>query len=178
MILPNVRKLATEKMGLAFDGVQTHPLANMLMPTEPLSKEESSFLQESTDQVYQTFLERVAEGRNMTIDDVHQVAQGRVWTGEKALELGLVDSLGNLEDAIALAAEAADLSDYKLKAYPFKKETLLDKLVQGLMESEDLGGTMQLKDQEIRSLKLFNDARQIIADPSPQARLPFQIKYY
>ena len=70
---------------------------------------------EGVEQVYTTFLERVAIGRNMTLEEADEVAQGRVWTGKEALENGLVDSLGSLEDAINIAADLAEIEDYRIR---------------------------------------------------------------
>jgi protease-4 len=92
-------------------------------PYEPMTKDFYNVTKEGIERVYTTFLNRVAEGRNMTYDQVDEVAQGRVWTGKEALEVGLVDELGSLDDAIAVAAELAELDSYKTSNYPrYKKD--------------------------------------------------------
>jgi protease-4 len=78
---------------------------------------------EGVDNIYKTFVGKVAKGRNMTFDEVHKVAQGRVWSGTQALEQGLVDELGGLDRAVALAASLAEVKTYKVKNYPsYEKE--------------------------------------------------------
>ena len=90
-----------------------------------ISPEEGQLIQESVDDIYETFLKRVSEGRGMSRDEVHEIAQGRVWLGSKGKEIGLVDVMGGLNDAIAAAAEKANLGDtYRTSEYPRVKEPL------------------------------------------------------
>ncbi|MDK1024741.1 MAG: signal peptide peptidase SppA [Gammaproteobacteria bacterium] len=110
-ILPNLTD-SMDSLGIHSDGVGTTPLSsatNLLQPINPIFK---SAVQQSIEKGYRMFIELVAKGRNMTVEEVDRIAQGRVWAGETALELGLVDALGNLDDAIAAAAELADVEDY------------------------------------------------------------------
>jgi protease-4 len=85
---------------------------------KPLNEVERRFVQSDVDTIYNTFLSRVAEGRNMSMANVDSIGQGRVWMGEKALQLGLVDKLGNLQDAINCAARMAKIDEYQLREYP------------------------------------------------------------
>jgi protease-4 len=87
-----------------------------------LTADERAYIESVIDKIYDTFLGRVSEGRNMTKEQVHEVAQGRVWTGVMAKEIGLVDELGGLEKAIDIAAEEAGLENYKLREYPRAKD--------------------------------------------------------
>lgn len=110
--VPNIEGTLAE-IGIATDGVGT---TEMISPAlvKPLPEKVGNILQSNIENGYQRFLNIVAEGRGMTIEQVDEVAQGRVWTGEKAHELGLVDHLGNLDQAIGAAVELANLSDYKV----------------------------------------------------------------
>lgn len=114
--------------GIAGDmGINAEQVSTNTSPTysafEPLTVEFHDYVKGSIDDIYKTFVKHVAEGRNMTFEQVDEIGQGRVWTGEEALEIGLVDSLGNLEDAIAEAASLAELTEYKTTEYPrFKKD--------------------------------------------------------
>ena len=113
---------------------------------------------------YKVFVNRVAEGRHMSFDEVHQIARGRVWTGADALEIGLVDQIGTLDDAVAYAAELAGdptLANWNVKAYPAPPTT-----IETLMNS--MGGN-----QEDYSIKAIY---QKIKEPRIVARLPYEIK--
>lgn len=99
------------KVGVYSDGVGTTPLAGAFNIMRPLTPEAKDIIQQSIESGYTQFLELVAENREMTVEDVDKIAQGRVWVGEKAKELGLVDHLGTFEDAVAAAARAADIED-------------------------------------------------------------------
>ena len=100
-----------DAIGVHSDGVGTTPLADAFDPTRGLSETAAALIQTAIEDGYRKFLERVAESRGMTTEDVDKIAQGRVWAGETAKELGLVDHLGSLEDAIAAAAKRVDLAD-------------------------------------------------------------------
>lgn len=103
------------RLGISTDGIGTTKLAGALRVDRPLSPLASNVLQQSVDNIYQRFLAIVAEARQSTPEQVHSVAQGRVWTGTAAQELGLVDNLGSLDDAIAAAADKAELTDYQIE---------------------------------------------------------------
>lgn len=102
-------------LGIHSDGVGTTELADFYQLSRPMSPQAKQVIQSGVNHVYDRFLTLVAEARNQSTDQVHAVAQGRVWTGEKALELGLVDKLGNFQQAIAAAAEAAGLETYEVE---------------------------------------------------------------
>ncbi|MCR9279061.1 MAG: signal peptide peptidase SppA [Pseudomonadaceae bacterium] len=109
-IVPTLNESASS-IGIETDGVGTTPLSGSQSLLSPMTEEFASVLQSSVEHGYQRFLNLVARGRDMTPEAVDEIAQGRVWLGERALELGLVDSLGDLEDAIEVAAEIAELGD-------------------------------------------------------------------
>lgn len=117
-----------DSIGIHVDGVGTSPLAGALDPTRPLSPMAASLIQGSVEDGYRKFLALVAEGRGMTVEEVDKVAQGRVWAGSTAFELGLVDHLGDLKGAVASAAELAGLEEGAYRVYrvqpvlePFEK---------------------------------------------------------
>jgi len=128
-LLWNAEGLFEEKLGITFDAVSTSPYADMFVPSNPLEPAERQLLGESIDQTYETFLDRVAAGRDMDTSAVHDIAQGRVWSGEDAKEVGLVDTTGSLADAIAIAGAAADMGDgpYRTRLLP-RKKTFFERL--------------------------------------------------
>ena len=115
--LPNASELA-EQWGISSYTLSTHERSATYSPLRPLSDTFRAELTEGIEQTYQTFLERVASGRSMSIESVDAIAQGRVYLAPKALELGLVDEIGTLDDAINKAAELAAIDEFKLREYP------------------------------------------------------------
>ena len=119
--IPNMSKLAGE-MGINAEQVSTNKGASYSV-FEPLTPEFHDYIKGGIDDIYKTFVNHVAQGRGKTFDEIDAIAQGRVWTGKEALTNGLVDELGNLDDAIAHAATLAELTEYKTKDYPrYKKD--------------------------------------------------------
>lgn len=118
-------ELLKDKMGLSFDEIRFHKNANWLNPTSPITPEQRMAFTYFIESFYDTFVNRVAESRNRTFDEIHAVAQGRVWSGEDALEIGLVDHLGGLDTALARAAYLANLEEYSIKVLP-REKTLLE----------------------------------------------------
>ena len=116
----NVGPFFDSKLGITHDQVSTSPFADMFSGFSDLSPAERDLMQRSTDQTYEQFLELVAEARDMTVQEVDAIASGRVWTGEDALDIGLVDELGGLERALELAAEQAGLEadNYRIRRVP------------------------------------------------------------
>lgn len=124
-VIPNISKLAGN-IGINAEQVSTNKGANYSV-FEPMSEDFRAVTTEGVEQVYNTFLDRVSNGRNMSFSAVDSIAQGRVWSGVEAKKIGLVDDLGNLEDAIAAAAELAEITDYKIRNYPDYKLDLEDR---------------------------------------------------
>jgi protease IV len=117
-IMPNMQNFFKNKLGVTFDGVKTATYADALTITRPLTEQEKKIIQKEIDLIYSDFKARVAEGRKKDSAFIDSVAQGRVWTGERAMHLGLVDKLGNINDAINCAAGLAKLKEYTLREYP------------------------------------------------------------
>jgi protease-4 len=120
-ILPNMQKFFNGKLGITFDGVKTGKYADLGDVSRPLNPEERAILQAQVNQGYDDFTKAVATGRKKSQEYINSIGQGRVWTGEQAIKIGLVDRLGNINDAIASAAKKAKLKDYNLVAYPEQK---------------------------------------------------------
>lgn len=121
-LVPDASGLLTDKLGLRFDVVKTNDAADFGAMNRPFNVAESAAMQQYVERGYALFLKRVAEGRKMKVEQVDSIAQGRVWTGNQALKIGLVDDLGSLQDAIAYAAKKANLVDYQVGCYPLPLE--------------------------------------------------------
>lgn len=175
MMFPNMTELMNDKLGVNFDEVKTHPMAVGISPFKDLNDMEKTILQNGTEDVYETFLKRVADGRGMTRDEVHAVAQGRVWTGEKALELGLVDIIGGIDDAVRVAGEMAGISAYTTKSYPSITKTFMEQVLEGIAQSEKMTQVFApgLDQTDMEMLSQYREVKNLLLDGSPQARLPF-----
>lgn len=123
-IVPNMQSFMKNKLGITFDRVKTATYADALTVTRPLTVAEKAIIQNEVDRIYADFKNRVAEGRKMAPAVVDSIAQGRVWTGEDALRLKLVDAMGGLDRAIQSAAAMAKLEDYSIREYPDPKTPL------------------------------------------------------
>lgn len=140
-VIPNFSDLATNKLGLKFDEVKTNRNALFGSQARMMNEEELTFLQGAITRGYHLFRQRVADGRKMTVDQVEQIAQGHVFTGEDALKIKLVDELGGLNKAIAKAAALAKTNSYYTQGYPAPRE-FFDQLLQ---ESTDNGSYLDGK---------------------------------
>ena len=140
-VIPNFSDLATNKLGLKFDEVKTNRNALFGSQARMMNEEELTFLQGAITRGYHLFRQRVADGRKMTIDQVEQIAQGHVFTGEDALKIKLVDELGGLNKAVAKAAALAKTNSYYTQGYPAPRE-FFDQLLQ---ESTDNGSYLDGK---------------------------------
>ena len=173
-MIPNFSQLA-DNIGINAEQVGTNKQSLGYSPFEPMTDEFHNYAKESIEGIYKTFVERVASGRNMSFAQVDSIGQGRVWTGKEALQNGLIDELGNLEDAIKLAAELAEIEDYRTTDYPrytkdfkdaFKPFSISTKAKENLLK-EELG----LENYNIyKSIKQFSELKGV------QARLPFIIE--
>lgn len=124
-MIPNAEKLG-DKIGITSHQIGTHINSVGMSLFTPLSENEKKYLTENIEFIYHTFLERVAKGRNMTTEEVHEVAQGRVWTGTMALQHKLVDKLGSLDEAIQFAANKVGVENYKVTTHPTYKIKFAD----------------------------------------------------
>ena len=117
-MFPNMEELLTDKLGLDFDMVKTNKFADMGTLARPFNSDERAAMQNYINNGYKLFVKRCAEGRGMSVEAIEKIAEGRVWTGATAKELGLVDELGGLDKAIEIAAQKADVEAYSLLTYP------------------------------------------------------------
>ena len=122
-IFPNIGGL-TDKLGIKFDNVKTNKYSDFGATYRPMNTEERAILQRYINNGYELFTKRCAEGRNMNIDSLKAIAEGRIYSGTDAMQLGLVDEMGGLEEAIAFAAKKANISNYTLKYYPSVKSLI------------------------------------------------------
>lgn len=172
-VIPNMEKFFNNKLGITFDGVKTSPDAGMMTVTRPLTAAQKRYFQNSVDTTYYQFKSRVASGRDKSIDYVDSIAQGRVWSGRKAVQLGLVDRIGGIDDAIAAAAAKAKIKDYRLREYPGKQnffEMLFDDNKDQKKETmirEELG------EEAYNTYSSVKNIKQSIG--SAQARMPFEV---
>lgn len=136
---PNIAGL-NSKLGLTYDGVKTNKMSDAVDYNRAFTPEERNLLQTYVNRGYELFVKRCADGRSMQPDAIKAIAEGRVWTGEDAKRLGLVDELGGLNDAIKIAAGKAKLDNYSIKSYPEKEDffTTLMKDFNGSIESRFL----------------------------------------
>jgi protease-4 len=179
-MFPNIEKGMNE-LGVHVDTVQSGPFATLMSIYHHKSEEELSLMQGYVDTIYEGFLDRVSVGRSLTREQVHEIAQGRVWSGTSALELGLVDQLGHLEDAIAVAAEAIDV-EYWYVDYREPEGTYLDELTAQALGNEDYpvaqipGGKIFSVPESLQPLLQAVERNAAMLDkPGVYARLPYSL---
>ncbi|MEM8769568.1 MAG: signal peptide peptidase SppA [Pseudomonadota bacterium] len=153
---------ALETVGVTSDGVGTTPLSGAADPFSGLSDDMAAILQLNTEHTYSQFVNLVARGRNMAPEAVDAIAQGRVWTGARAKALGLVDDLGGLDDAVAIAAELADLESWRtepLRAVPSPREMLLSSLggIESELKASGFGRVWSVLNEAEAMLKILTD---------------------
>lgn len=170
-IIPNMQGFFKDKLGITFDGVKTSPHSD-LTTIQPLDDKQKEFFQNGIERTYNQFKHRVADGRKKDVNYVDSIAQGRVWSGSDGLRIGLVDKIGNLDDAIACAARMAKLTDYGTREYPESGSWLQNLLNKKRTEpeaaiKEQLGEDYYKTFQQLMKIKEMTQ--------SVQARLPYDI---
>ncbi len=170
-MIPNLNNLLTDKIGINFDNVSTNEHSDMPTITRKMTPFELNLIQNQVESVYKTFLLHVAEGRKKTVSDVNSIGRGRVWSGIDANKIGLVDTLGGLNEAVKLAASKAGVENYRIKELPKLKDTFEEILknfsvrIQNAILKSRLGDTYELYekfDHECRMRGIY-------------ARMPFYI---
>lgn len=171
-MFPDMSELLTNKVGLHFDVVKTNKYADFGDQSRPINEDEAKKLQAYINNGYDLFTRRVAEGRGISQDSVKVIAEGRVWTGEQAKKLGLVDELGNLQDAIKVAAKLAKTKEYNVATYPETKSML-----SSLFGEQDETDYMDIKIQQMMGdyAGAYRILRQLNHWNPVQARLPYDI---
>lgn len=173
-MVPSFQRALKNKLGVTIDGVTTNKHSDAGGALRPLNAEELEVYQNFIDEFYGIFTQRVADGRGMEQSAVDEIGQGRVWAGADALKIGLVDALGNMDEAIAKAAELAKLDNYKVTYYPKKKDfwtTLMEKTsgdnnIQAVIRQE-------LGDQYY----IYQGLQQLKNAEGVQALMPMQIQF-
>ena len=170
---PNIKGLLNNKIGLTVDVAKTNENADFGSITEPLTPFQYAKLQEMVAKTYDNFTKRVAEGRNLRQSYVDSIGQGRVWAGADAIELGLVDQLGDLEDAIAYAAKQVQISDdYKVTEMP-KQKDFFTRLLESMNKTDELDVAMKQKMGVYYNY--FQGLENLQKNTGIQARLPFDL---
>ena len=169
-VIPNAEKFLKNKVGITFDRVKTGQYADAPSATRALTVTEQRFLQAGVDSVYHTFKSRVAAGRQKSVDYIDSIAQGRVWTGADAINVGLVDKIGTLNDALASAAKMAKLKGYTIKKYPESK-SFIEEFFEGYKNEVKTKAIQQeLGLEQWQVLQHIKSMKQLMGQP--QARLP------
>lgn len=176
-MLPNAQKLANEKLGVNFDTVRTHQHAITMSPYLDMSPDQKAMVQSETDAVYDQFLTIVSNGRGMTIEETHEIAQGRVWTGMAGKEIGLVDVIGDLEDAVKIAGDMAGLDKWKIKEYPSIKKEWYEDLIKGLNKGSSTRALIPNDDLSRTLIKDYSELKSILEMEGPQCRIPYLYKF-
>jgi protease-4 len=170
-ILPNMQKAFADKLGINIDTVNSNKHSDVGTPFRPVSKDEFTYIQSGVEQVYETFISRVAEGRNTTTALVDSIGQGRVWSGADALKINLVDEIGGTNDAITYAAKMAKITDYKIEEMPKRK----DPFSMLLGNKEDDMETRLIKKNLGEQYMFLDMIKKVVNLKGVQARLPYDI---
>lgn len=173
-VIPDFSKFFSNKLGITFDRVKTNKHSDYISVTRPLTPYEEKVITNDVERIYEVFVGHVSEGRSMQTAEVDSIGQGRVWSGVDGLRIGLVDNTGGLNEAIAVAASMANLTDYRITSLPAQKDPITQLI-------DDLSG----KPSETRLMKelgalypLVKELRQISGMEGIQARLPFIMNMY
>ncbi len=174
-MIPHTGDLFKKHLGITFDRIKTNEYADMGNPNRPLRKQERELIEEQIDSVYQQFLQRVADGRDMEKKMVDSLARGRVWSGKDAERIGLVDEMGGLEDAIAHASDKAGLEDPERIAYP-ERESPFKEFLESFKSSSSsklLEGTIG---RDLRFYRKYRYLRSVLDMKGIQMRMPYHIE--
>ena len=170
-MLPDASKLLQEKIGITIDHVNTNKNSSLTPPFEAMSDGWKDYFNTNVNDVYTTFISHVAEGRNMTVEAVDAIAQGRVWLGSDAINIGLVDELGGLSRAIEVAAETANIEKYQITTFPKPKDpyTQIMEMFSGDDYEANMAAKLGVLYQYYETLTYLNETSGV------QARLPYYI---
>ncbi len=170
-MFPDVEGLI-KKVGLAFDQVGTNRFSDFGEFTRPMRDDEKEIMQTYVNNGYELFLKRCSEGRNIPVDSIAKIAEGRVWTGNQALKIGLVDEIGGIDKAIEEAAKLAELSDYQLEKLP-KKTDFFESFI---FNQKQLFIQEGMKEYLGEDYKIVETLKKIKEQDYIQARLPYDLK--
>lgn len=171
-VIPNMQTFFKNKLGVTFDGVKTGPYADAGGIYRPLNDKEKRLVQANVNMIYSQFKQRVADGRKKDTAYVDRIAQGRVWTGLRAKDIGLIDRFGGIDDAIKSAASMAKLADYSIREYPASK-SIFEELF-GKADPLNYAEKMKAELGE-ENYKIYLEMKRVKEmSNTVQARLPFQ----
>ncbi len=174
-LMANLNDLVQNKLEIHYDTITTSPHALSFNPMKDFSEKEHEYFQELVEQTYDRFVNLVAGSRNMSYEEIHELAQGRIWLAEDALHSGLIDQIGGLHDAIELSASLAGIEEYRLRTYPQIKDPFLRFL------EELTGESFSLEEVALKKLsktyRELSTLQQLKNKEGLQAIMPFQIIY-
>jgi protease-4 len=169
--IPNIGELLNDKLGITTDVVKTNKNSDLLTLTRPMTEHERAMMQATIEEGYDLFISHVAEGRGMTKEQVDEIGQGRVWSGENAKEIGLVDEFGGLQDAIKLAAEMEGFEDYRTVSLPALPNPLEEMFKMGA----DNVRVKILKNELGENYRYYEYLKKVSEMNGIYARLPYDI---
>ena len=173
-MFPDVSGLLTDKLGLKFDQVKTNKYSNFGTSSRPFNEEEMQYLTNMIDRGYKTFTKRVSDGRKIPVERVYEIAEGRVWLGQDALKIKLVDGIGGIDQAVAKAAELAKVKEYRTRAYPAKADMIESLLNRASSEGGNyLDGKLRATLGEYYAPFMF--LKQLDRQDAIQARMPVNV---
>ncbi|MFW5805120.1 MAG: signal peptide peptidase SppA [Bacteroidales bacterium] len=170
----SAEELLNEKIGINVEVVNTHEHADMGNIARSFDEQESAYMQNMVENFYDVFITRVADGRGMTKAEVDEVGQGRVWTGKNALEIGLVDEMGGLENAVEKAAELAELDKYKIQEYP-KVKDFMEQLLKEFKFQSGLDFMKTIPGVDNKTINRIKTIQNM--DEGVQARMPMDVEF-
>ena len=171
-MMPDIQGL-TDKLGLDVDIVKTHNYSDLGNIFRPMTQNEKNLMQNQVNRGYDLFVKRCADGRGIPENRIREIAEGRVWLGKDALNLGLVDVIGGLDEAVEIAAEKADLDVYAVSSYP-KKKTLVEMFTGDFINNVSL---KILKNKLGGDAELFNQYLYLKNMTGIQAIMPYQVEF-
>jgi protease-4 len=170
-IVPNFQRFFNDKLGITFDIVKTAEFADLGSFNRPLTAQETSIIQQNVNNIYYTFTQNVADGRKKDRNYIDSIGQGRVWTGAQAIELGLVDRIGGIEDAIKSAAKKANIQEYNLVNYPSQNDPL-----KSLFSKSGRQLSVWFTKQEMGlAFPVYQQVKETMQQSGIQARIPYTI---
>lgn len=172
LIVPEISGFMNDKLGITFDTASTSAHADFPSITRAFNEREAQILQDGVDSTYLHFKQMVAEGRHMTVDQIEAIAQGRIWIGAKAKEIGLVDEIGGIDEALNGAKELAGLKEYKIVEFPKQEETIFESVITSLTDETEA----KIKSEQLGILyPHYKSVEQLLQRPVIQARLPYDL---
>lgn len=173
-VIPNLQNFFKNKLGITFDVVKTNANSDYIPVSRAMTAYETTVITNQIERIYQVFIKHVAEGRNLTVEQVDTIGQGRIWSGKDAKLIGLVDELGGIDQAIAEAAKLAGLEDYKIVNYPKYKDPITKMIEEMIGETE----TRQMQKVLGENYIYYQYLQQMQNLKGVQARLPFEVVIY